>query len=179
MKIICAHRCATNFQAETKAVCCGNGKYNLEPYTRLSKEIGDLFKTWLYGLRIFLSNIRRYNNSSQMTSFGYKDIYLQEWNPNFRVQGEVCNLISSLLHMNYEDAQFSQIYFLTPLIKWNCKQWQPKTRSHASKYSLHTTSRWKNRRPGLMHPNTLSIQQVGERIEDPVSCIQILSPYNK
>ena len=56
---------------------------------------------------------------------------------------------------------------------------ESKTRSHASKYSLHTTSMWKNRRPGLMHPNTLSIQQVGERIEDPVSCIQILSPYNK
>ena len=47
-----------------------------------------------------------------MTSFGCKEIKLSGWNPNFRIQGQVCYLIGSLAPNDDHNAAFLQIYFL-------------------------------------------------------------------
>ena len=47
-----------------------------------------------------------------MTSFGCKEINLSGWNPNFRIQGQVCHLIGSLAPNDDQNAAFLQIYFL-------------------------------------------------------------------
>ena len=54
----------------------------------------------------FLSNLRKYNCAFQMTSFGCKEINLSGWNPNFRIQGQVCHLIGSLAPHDDQNAAF-------------------------------------------------------------------------
>ena len=47
-----------------------------------------------------------------MTSFGCKEIDLSGFEPNFRIQGQVCHLIGSLAPNDDQNAAFLQIYFL-------------------------------------------------------------------
>ena len=100
------------FQEESKAICCGNGKYSLEPYQNLPAPIKELFNSDSADSEHFLKNIRRYNCVFQMTSFGCKEVQTHGWNPIFKIQGQVCHLISSLLPKDSETSKFLQIYFL-------------------------------------------------------------------
>ena len=62
------------FQEESKAICCGNGKYSLNPYPNLSAPIKELFNGDSADSEHFLKNIRRLNCAFQMTSFGCKEV---------------------------------------------------------------------------------------------------------
>ena len=44
--------------------------------------------------------------------FSCKELNLSGWNRNFRIQGQVCYLISSLAPNDDQNAAFSQIFFL-------------------------------------------------------------------
>lgn len=112
MTNVCSHCNATKFQGETKSFCCGNGKHKLEALPPLPAEIRDLFTGNAPDSEHFLNNIRKYNCTFQMTSFGCKKVNVQGWNPNFRVQGQICHLVGSLLPAESENAQFLQVYFL-------------------------------------------------------------------
>ena len=56
--------------------------------------------------------MRKYNCAFQMTFFGCEEINLSGWNPNFRIQRQVCYLIGSLAPDEDQNAAFLQTYFL-------------------------------------------------------------------
>ena len=61
----------------------------------------------------FLGNIRSYNSAFQMTSMGCKQVsFLGQWNPCFRIQGQVYHLIGSLEPSQNGQNKFAQIYFV-------------------------------------------------------------------
>ena len=62
--------------------------------------------------RHFLANIRRYNGSFAMTSFGHKEATVQGWNPGFRIQGQAFHRIGTLLPPAEGQPKFLQVYFL-------------------------------------------------------------------
>ena len=112
MTFICNTCQAAKFQEESKAICCGNGKYSLDPYPNLPAPIKELFNGDSADSEHFLKNIRRYNCAFQITSFGFKEVQTHGWNPNFKIQSQVCHLIGSLLPNDSETSKFLQIYFL-------------------------------------------------------------------
>ena len=112
MTFICNMCQAVKFQAESKAICCGNGKYSLDPYPNLPAPIKELFNGDSADSEHFLKNIRQYNCAFQMTSFGCKEVKMHGWNPSFKVQGQVYHLIGSLLPTESDNSKFLQIYFL-------------------------------------------------------------------
>ena len=59
-----------------------------------------------------MGNLRKYNCAFQITSSGCKEINLSGWNPNFRIQGQVCYLIGPLASNDDQNAAFLQIYFI-------------------------------------------------------------------
>jgi len=103
---------AKRFKGEAKGLCCSSGKVALPPFPALP----DFLKELLSGegplSKHFLSQIRRYNGSFAMTSFGHKEAALQGWNPSFRIQGQVFHRIGSLLPPPEGQAKFLQVYFI-------------------------------------------------------------------
>ena len=69
---------------------CNNGKIDLPPIPQSYQSLWKFSKT-----KIFLDIIivRKHNCAFQPTSFGCQEITLHGWNPQFRVQGRVCDLI--------------------------------------------------------------------------------------
>ena len=70
MTVIYSHCSATKFRCETSGLCCKNGKMQLPtiqttPQQRKHLLLGDTPES-----PHFLDNIRKYNSSFQMTSFG-------------------------------------------------------------------------------------------------------------
>ena len=109
MDQVCTHCSASKFKGETEGVCCSDGKVVLEP----SPAIPSLLKDLLSGegplSKHFLDNIRTYNGSFAMTSFGHKEAEVQGWNPSFRIQGQVFHHISSLLTPEEGQPKFLQV----------------------------------------------------------------------
>ena len=60
----------------------------------------------------FLQDIRKYNSAFQLTSLGCKEVRMNGWNPQFRIQGHVCHLIGPLEPTDEMQARFLQIYFM-------------------------------------------------------------------
>ncbi|GBM28047.1 hypothetical protein AVEN_27436-1 [Araneus ventricosus] len=104
----CTFCCALKFEAETSGLCCPNGKVSLpEPLKSLME--GNHPKS-----KQFLSMIRKYNSSFQMTSFGTSLPMLDStgFMPTFRIQGQVYHKAGSLMSLPNEEVKFLQIYFL-------------------------------------------------------------------
>uniref|UniRef100_UPI0035901195 uncharacterized protein n=1 Tax=Myxine glutinosa TaxID=7769 RepID=UPI0035901195 len=108
----CRHCAAMKFNGETKGVCCSDGKVILTPYPALPPFLNELISGTDATSRHFLANIRRYNGSFAMTSFGHKDAAVQGWNPSFRIQGQAFHRIGSLLPPEEGQPKFLQVYFL-------------------------------------------------------------------
>ena len=47
-----------------------------------------------------------------MTSFGCNEVSIAGFNPSFRIQGQVCHLIGSIIPSEGETHKFAQIYFI-------------------------------------------------------------------
>ena len=124
MKIIWAHCNALKFQAETKDLCCGNGKHKLKPSPNLAIEIVDLFKGNTVESEHYLGNIRLYGWLFQMTYVCCKEIHLQGWNPEGNCKqrrlklrshayaarhfSSVCQArLDTILHFSYERKSFT------------------------------------------------------------------------
>ena len=66
----------------------------------------------MFNDRAFLSSIRAYNQLFSFTSMGANIIEpANPGVPSFRIQGEVCHLIGSLLPAQGDTASYSQLYF--------------------------------------------------------------------
>ena len=103
---------ASKFKKETKAFSCGNGKYKLDILPPLRPEFNALYSGNSLHSEHFLSNLRKYKRAFQITSFVCKEINLSGWNPNFRIQDQVCHLTGSLASKDDQNAACLQIYFL-------------------------------------------------------------------
>ena len=50
--------------------------------------------------------------SCHISGFGCTEAAVPGWNPSFRVQGQVCHRIGSLMPLLYEPPKFLQVYFI-------------------------------------------------------------------
>lgn len=111
--VICLHCDALKFRKEAPGLCCSNGKIVLPLFNEPPEPIKSLFSGTTTLSNHFLENIRKYNSSFQMTSFGAKQIVRENgFMPTFKVQGQIYHLIGSLLPVAGEDSKFLQIYFV-------------------------------------------------------------------
>lgn len=79
---------ALKFKNESKNMCCSDGKVNLTPLIEPPKPLCEYVSGNTQQSKHFLRNIRKYNATFQMTSFGASKIlnadqYLQ----TFKIQG--------------------------------------------------------------------------------------------
>ena len=87
---------AMKFRDGSKGICCSNGKVNPEPFRPLPQQHAVLFEGTTDQSVRFLKDIRKYNSAFQLTSLGCKEVRMNGWNPQFRIQGQVCHLIDPL-----------------------------------------------------------------------------------
>ena len=112
---ITCHFCkAYSFSEELKAMCCSNGRVGLTPFHSPPEPIASLFNGDHEESRHFLANIRHYDDSFQMTSFGTSSpvVPMAGWNPTFRISGQVYHRIGSALPVSNAEPCFMQIYFM-------------------------------------------------------------------
>ena len=93
-------------------MCCSNEKVNPEPFPPLPQQLAVLFEGTTDQSVRFLQDIRKYNSAFQLTSLDCKEVRMNGWNPQFRIQGQVCHLIGPLEPANEMQARFLQIYFM-------------------------------------------------------------------
>ncbi|GBM37831.1 hypothetical protein AVEN_84534-1 [Araneus ventricosus] len=107
----CTHCGALKFEAEASGLCCSNGKVSLPELPQLPEPLKSLMKGNHLKLKEFLSMIRKYNSSFQMTSFGTSLPMLDStvFMPTFRIQGQVYHKPGSLTSLSNEEAKFLQI----------------------------------------------------------------------
>ena len=115
MDNICVYCNALKFRNETKGVCCNSGKVVTEAFPELPRFLQDLISGDTERSTHFLDNIRQYNGSFCMTSFGHREAIVPGWNPSFIVQGQVFHRIGTLLPPVDTRAMFLQVYFLDSL----------------------------------------------------------------
>ena len=108
----CQHCQAMKFKDESKGMCCSNGKVNPEPFSPFPQQLAVLFEGTTDQSVRFLQDIRKYNSAFQLTSLGCKEVRMNEWNPQFRIQGQVCYLIGPLEPADEMQARFLQICFM-------------------------------------------------------------------
>lgn len=113
MTQICVYCQALKYEKESPGMCCMNGKIVLPKLN----EPPQFMLNYLYGKtqesKHFMKNIRKYNSTFQMTSFGATKIFNQEnYLPTFKIQGQAYHIIGSLLPEKVNDSKFLQIYFI-------------------------------------------------------------------
>lgn len=113
MDVICPYCNALKFSKEAPGMCCSNGKVKLNPIVAPPEPLSSLMSNNTTESKHFLNNIRKYNSSFQMTSFGATKIENdRRYLPTFRIQGQIYHRIGSLLPMPGDDHKFLQIYFI-------------------------------------------------------------------
>jgi len=115
LTVLCQHCNALKFSKERPGICCSNGKVELNG--RLPK-VPDILQSLMCGQHPqsahYIKHIRKYNSLFQFTSFGANIIHQNGWNPTLRVQGQTYHQYGPLLNNPEQEAQFMQIYFLSP-----------------------------------------------------------------
>ncbi|UYV67668.1 hypothetical protein LAZ67_5001525, partial [Cordylochernes scorpioides] len=106
MDKLCLHCHALMFQKETPGMCCSNGKVNLPPMVEPPQPLLTYVAGATRKSKHFLQHIRKYNSCFQMTSFGATHIErFGNFEPTFKVQGQVYHQIGSLLPVPNEDPR--------------------------------------------------------------------------
>ena len=90
---------------------CSNGKVNSEPFPPLPQQLAVLFEGTTDQYVRFLQDIRIFNSAFQLT-LDCKEMKMNGWNPQFRIQGQVCHLIGPLEPADEMQARFLHIYFM-------------------------------------------------------------------
>ena len=110
--IQCQHCQAMKFRDESKGMCCCNGRVNPEPCPPFPQQLAILFKETTDQSVRSLQDIRKHNSALELTSLGCKEVGMNEWNPQFRIQGQICHLIGPLEPADEMQARLLQIYFM-------------------------------------------------------------------
>lgn len=133
MRNLCLYCHALKFQKESPGMCCSNGKVKLAPLVEPLEPLKSYVSGTTAISKHFLENIRKYNSSFQMTSFGatniitntgfsaftafsvfsffFEYLFFTGFMPTFKVQGQIYHNIGSLLPAPDQDSKFLQIYF--------------------------------------------------------------------
>ena len=113
MTVQCEFCKALKWPGETEGLCCEKGKVKIPLLPKPPEPLASLLLGQHQGSAHFLGNIRCYNSAFQMTSMGCKQVsFLGQWNPCFRIQGQVYHLIGSLEPSQDGQNKFAQIYFV-------------------------------------------------------------------
>jgi len=112
MSTLCFYCHALKFQKESPGMCCSNGKVKLSSLVEPPEPLISYVSGNTALSKHFLGNIRKYNSSFQMTSFGATNIVSNtDFTPTFKVQEQVYHQIGLLLPIPDQDSKFLQIYF--------------------------------------------------------------------
>ncbi|UYV69958.1 hypothetical protein LAZ67_7001324 [Cordylochernes scorpioides] len=112
MDKLCKFCDALKFKNETPGMCCAGGKVKLPELHLPPEPLSTLISGATSQSKHFLRNIRKYNSCFQMTSFGATEIIRDNYMPTFKVQGQICHRVGSLLPLPDSDHKFLQIYFM-------------------------------------------------------------------
>ncbi|XP_067939447.1 uncharacterized protein [Watersipora subatra] len=113
MNKICHHCQALKWKDEAPGMCCANGKVKIPVITAPPEPLRSLMTGVNAYSRHFLSNIRKYNNCFQMTSFGAsREIREQGFMPTVKAQGPIYHLHGLLVPAENENNKFLQIFFM-------------------------------------------------------------------
>ena len=113
MSDVCQFCSALKWKDESKGICCSLGKVKLEEMLPPPEPLYSLLSGDHPKSKLFMRNIRRYNNVFQMTSFKSSQVVEQGFMPTFKIQGQVYHLAGSLLPNLPDDHKFLQIYFIS------------------------------------------------------------------
>ena len=108
----CSNCGALKFEKETDSLCCSKGNVQLDEFPQVQSFLQHLYEGIDSIGKHFLANIRKYNSVFQMTSFGCNEVSMTGFNPSFRIQGQVYQIIGSILPSEGESPKFAQIYFI-------------------------------------------------------------------
>ncbi|CAE1267097.1 unnamed protein product [Acanthosepion pharaonis] len=106
---VCTFYNAKNWAGEQPRLCCSGGKIKLHSLDEPLQPLRDLLLGTTSESTHFLEAVRKYNCCFQMMR---RLLVRGGWMPPFKVQGQVYQLMGSLLADQGEPPQFLQIYFL-------------------------------------------------------------------
>lgn len=100
------------WRLEPEGMCCRSGRVKLDPLPLPPAPLRGLLDYSHPKATLFHQMIKSYNVAFQMTSFGANVTQLGQFPTTFRVQGQVCHRIGSLLPTEGQQPTFLQIYFV-------------------------------------------------------------------
>ncbi|XP_041451282.1 uncharacterized protein LOC111080369 [Drosophila obscura] len=106
------HCQALKFKGEADGMCCASGKVKLPELGSPTQPLSTLLNGLTPESNHFLNNIRKYNSSFQMTSFGATNIIRDNFMQTFKIQGQIYHRAGSLLPFDNADHQFLQLYYI-------------------------------------------------------------------
>ena len=106
MNIVCKYCNALRYSSEPKGLCCKLGKVVFFFFFQPIKPLSNLIKS-----KDFFDNIRNYNSTFQMTSFGANKIIKDGYNTQVKIKGQVYHLLGSLKNDNNTE-KYLQFYFM-------------------------------------------------------------------
>ena len=113
MSQICVFCKALKYAFESDGMCCSSGKVKLPLLEPPPDPLNALLTGKSKNSQKFLKQTRQYNSAFQMTSFGVSKIALQPgFMSTFKIQGQVCHRMGSLLPDSNQAPKFLQIYFV-------------------------------------------------------------------
>ena len=99
------------------SLCCGNGSVQLPAIPPPPPQLAYFFSEFTPEAKRFRDNIRQYNSALAFTSLGVKvdsTINAGGGPPTFRIHGELCHQLGSLLPRNGERPAYAQLYIYDP-----------------------------------------------------------------
>ena len=112
MDVVHNHCQAMKYKGEPPGMCYSNGKVKL-PSLKVPPKPLLLLTGSTADSKHFLKNVRAYNSSFQMTSFGASSIVQEHgFMPTFKVQDQIYHKAGSLLPLPDENPKFLQVYFM-------------------------------------------------------------------
>ena len=113
MSHVCVYCKAKKYTFESDGLCCSAGKIKLPLPSDPPQPLKNLLSGNSKMSKSFFKHIRHYNSAFQMTSFGVSKLALQPgFMSTFRIQGQVCHRIGSLIPETGKKPEFLQIYFV-------------------------------------------------------------------
>ncbi|KAJ7164034.1 hypothetical protein C8R43DRAFT_827356, partial [Mycena crocata] len=127
MNVKCAHCGALHWMAEKTAnsslirpqfgMCCNHGKVELNPLKDIPADLDKLFKDDTTQAKEFRKNIAQYNTALSFTSLGVQEdrsINNGGGPPIFRIHGDLCHRIGTLLPSEGQRPTYAQLYIYEP-----------------------------------------------------------------
>lgn len=111
MSVVCPHCKALKYRNETPGLCCASGKVKLAPLVSPPEPLRALVSGTGPSSTHFLTQIQKYNNCFQMTSFGATSVVRDNFMPTFKV-------ISTQLYFSHHSTFPHHKYYYLYIIEY-------------------------------------------------------------